>query len=90
VTEATAAYLEAEDAMAAWISDCCDIDPNYWEKRNDLFASWSTWATKSGEYVGALKRFLERLENRPDITPHRHRTLGRGVLGLRITEAQSQ
>jgi putative DNA primase/helicase len=23
VTAATAAYLEAEDAMAAWIEDCC-------------------------------------------------------------------
>jgi putative DNA primase/helicase len=65
VTEATAAYLEAEDAIAAWISDCCEIDPNHWEKRNALFASWSAWATKAGEFIGSLKRFVERLESRP-------------------------
>jgi hypothetical protein len=27
VTSATAAYLEAEDALAAWIEDCCDKKP---------------------------------------------------------------
>ena len=27
VTDATAAYLEAEDALAAWIDDCCERDP---------------------------------------------------------------
>ena len=36
VTAATAAYLEAEDAIAAWIADCCEIDPNHWERRNDI------------------------------------------------------
>ena len=40
VTAATAVYLEVEDAMAAaWIADCCEIDPNHWESRNNLFAS---------------------------------------------------
>ena len=65
VTAATAAYLEAEDAIAAWIADCCEIDPNHWERRNDLFASWSAWTQKTGEYTGSQKRFLERLETRP-------------------------
>jgi len=32
VTDATAAYLKAEDATAAWIDDCCDRDPQAWEK----------------------------------------------------------
>jgi putative DNA primase/helicase len=59
VTAATAAYLEAEDAIAAWIADCCDTDPNHWEGRNDLFASWSAWTQKAGEYTGSLKRFLD-------------------------------
>jgi putative DNA primase/helicase len=83
VTAATAAYLEAEDALAAWIQDCCEIDPNHWEKRADLFASWSAWANKSGEFVGSLKRFVERLESRPGIVPKR-REYGRGCYGLRL------
>jgi putative DNA primase/helicase len=67
VTQATAAYLEAEDAMAAWIEEAGQRDPNAWEKSSDLFASWSAWAawaTKAGEYVGAMKRFLGVLETK--------------------------
>jgi putative DNA primase/helicase len=59
VTSATAAYLESEDAVAAWIEDCAERDPNAWEKSIDLFASWTAWSTKAGEYVGAQKRFGE-------------------------------
>jgi putative DNA primase/helicase len=86
VTAATAAYLEAEDAIAAWIADCCEIDPNHWERRNDLFASWSAWAERAGEYAGSLKRFLERLETRPGIIAKRH-SHGRGLYGLRLRSA---
>ena len=64
VTEATTAYLEAQDAIAAWIDECCVVDPLHWESRASLFTSWSGWATKSGEFVGSQKRFVERLENR--------------------------
>jgi putative DNA primase/helicase len=83
VTAATAAYLEAEDATAAWIADCCEFDPNHWERSNDLFASWSAWTQKTGEYTGSQKRFLERLEARPGIMPKRHKH-GRGFCGLRL------
>jgi putative DNA primase/helicase len=89
VTEATAAYLEAEDAMAAWIADRCQLDPNAWARTIDLYASWSAWAQKAGEYVGAQKKFVERLESRPGISAKRQRYGGsdnpqRGFLGLRL------
>src|SRR5262245_15176181 len=32
VTQATAAYLEAEDAMAAWIEEVGQRDPNAWHE----------------------------------------------------------
>ena len=83
VAAATAAYLEAEDAIAAWIADCCAFDPNHWERRNALFASWSAWTEKTGEYTGSQKRFLERLETRSGIIPKRH-SHGRGYYGLRL------
>jgi putative DNA primase/helicase len=82
VTSATEAYLEAEDALAAWIDECCQRDPKAWEKTATLFASWSTWAEKTGEYVGSQRRFVERLESR-GITPLR-RHEGRGLTGLRL------
>jgi len=83
VTDATAKYLQAEDAIAAWIDDCATRDPNAFAKNSELFASWSGWATKCGEYVGSQKRFSQNLEAR-GFSPHRHRQLGRGFQGIRL------
>ena len=82
VTAATAAYLEAEDAVAAWIDECCERDPNAWESTAALFSSWSAWAIKAGEYVGSQKRLSDRLEPR-GVMPLRKRD-GRGFTGLRL------
>ncbi|MGE3230269.1 MAG: phage/plasmid primase, P4 family [Hyphomicrobium sp.] len=82
VTAATAAYLEAEDAIAIWIDECCERDPNAWTTSTALFASWRSWADKAGEFVGASKRFVQALETR-GFHQHRRKT-GRGFLGLRL------
>jgi putative DNA primase/helicase len=82
VTAATAAYLESEDALSAWIEEACQRDPNAWEKRSDLFSSWVGWAEKAGEYVGPQKQFIRRLEAK-GFEEKRH-NYGRGFLGLRL------
>ena len=82
VTTATAAYLESEDAIAAWIDDCAERDPNAWESSDGLFASWMTWANKTGEYVGSQKRFVQALETRGLTFSRRNK--GRGLLGLSL------
>jgi putative DNA primase/helicase len=87
VTEATETYLAAEDAIAVWIDDCCSVDLNHWESRTALFTSYSTWATKAGEFVGSLKRFVERIEKRPGIVPKRLNNQ-RGCYGLRVASTQ--
>ena len=60
VAKATAAYLESEDAIAAWIEDRCERDPNAWESSTALFGSWTNWATAAGEFAGSSKRFVKR------------------------------
>ncbi len=82
VTDATAAYLEAEDAIASWIDDCCDREPQSWEQTSNLYANWVAWAEKAGEHCGSLKRFSERLETH-NIEPLRKRD-GRGFVGLQL------
>jgi putative DNA primase/helicase len=82
VTAATAAYLEAEDSLAAWIDECCVRNASAWEKASGLFASWTAWAAKAGEHAGSQKRFSERLEAR-GIERLRKRE-GRGFVGLRL------
>ena len=64
VRAATAAYLDAQDAIGAWLEECCEIDPNSFEKRGALYASWAEWATAAGEPVGASRSFYEKLEGR--------------------------
>ena len=83
VRSATDAYLDAEDALAAWIEEATTTaDPNYWETTASLFASWTTWSTKAGEFTGTMRRFVQNLETRGFI-PERKKA-ARGFRGLRL------
>lgn len=82
VREATDAYLQAEDAIAAWIEECCQRDKNAWTSSGELFASWTGWANRSGEPPGTSKRFGQSLEAR-GCAPFRKMT-ARGYLGLKL------
>jgi putative DNA primase/helicase len=90
VREATAAYLEAEDALAAWIDDQCHVDPDAWESSSDLFRSFRSWADRCGEYHGSQKKFIQRLDERGGGLGLRRGRDNRGVrgfYGLRIVKA---
>jgi putative DNA primase/helicase len=89
VQAATAAYLEAEDALAAWIEESGEFDPSAWELSSALFRSWKAWADRAGEYVGSLKKFSQRLEDRSASIGMRKARDGhghRGFHGLRVTK----
>jgi putative DNA primase/helicase len=83
VINATAAYLEAEDALAAWIDDRCRRDPNTWEQSSALFDSWAAWAGQAGENPGTMRRFVQTLESRGFVAQRRMH--GRGIIGLQVT-----
>jgi putative DNA primase/helicase len=85
ITEATEAYLQAEDSMAAWIDEAGVRDPSAWERSTDLFTSWSAWATKAGEFVGTLKRFTQSFEDKGFVRQPRRD--GKGFLGFRLTSS---
>jgi putative DNA primase/helicase len=82
VVDATTAYLEAEDALAAWIGDRCDRNPNAWEASRNLFGSWSAWANEAGEVVGSQRSFSQALEARGMIRKNTEHA--KGFLGLKI------
>ena len=42
-------------------------DPNAWERSQTLFASWKAWAERSGQFVGDIKTFRDRLDGRDGI-----------------------
>lgn len=82
VQQATAEYLEAEDALAAWLDECCTTDPQAWEPVSALFSSFKAWAEKSGEPVGSLKGFSAKLETRG--LRYERKNRGRGFMGYSI------
>jgi putative DNA primase/helicase len=89
VQAATAAYLEAEDALAAWIEEVAEHDENAWESSTVLYRSWKTWAERAGEHAGSLKKFSQRLEDRSAVLGIRKARDGqghRGFYGLRVTK----
>ena len=87
VTEATSAYLESEDGLAAWMEEACERDPGAFETSSDLFTSWKAWAERSGEVPGALKAFRQSLEKRGLHESRQHSK--RGFVGLRLSRADT-
>ncbi|MBB2685859.1 UNVERIFIED_ORG: putative DNA primase/helicase [Rhizobium etli] len=88
VTEATARYLEAEDAVAEWIDEHCQLDPQAFESSAALFASWKSWAERSGETVGSKKSFVQALETQ-GFTRAKFQG-NRGLQGLRLSRPEPQ
>jgi putative DNA primase/helicase len=88
VTDATEAYLEAEDAMGARIEERCEKDPKAWTKTTELFESWSSWAEGTGEWVGSNRQFGQKLEDRGLRFQKRHGE--RGYWGLRLRESRQE
>jgi putative DNA primase/helicase len=89
VTAATAAYLEAQDSVAAWLDECCELNPNTWERSQALFASWKGWAERSGQFVGDIKTFRDRLDGRDGVEFRKQPTTKRaGFQGVRLKPAE--
>jgi len=82
VTDATEAYLLAEDAVAAWLDERCELDPKAWSSSSELFGSWSAYATAGGELPGSSKRLTQALESRGFVRHKMNR--GQGFYGLRV------
>jgi putative DNA primase/helicase len=84
VIDATAAYLEAEDAMAAWLEEECIRDPNAWTRTHALFASWRSWAEKCAEPYGSTKSFRDRMEARGIFAKAEPGTKRAGYQGVKL------
>jgi putative DNA primase/helicase len=87
VVEATTAYLDAEDAISAWLIESCMASSDGWESGVRLFASWKAWADREGEPPGSLRRLRDNLETR-GLTAARKNNL-RGFQGVMLRPATS-
>jgi putative DNA primase/helicase len=85
VLNATAAYLEGEDTVSAWVEEACERDPKARETSCDLFGNYTVWAGQRGEDAGAIGAFVQALEVR-GFSGWRT-SQARGVVGLRLVRA---
>ncbi|CAG0976244.1 hypothetical protein GEOBC_01554 [Geobacteraceae bacterium] len=84
VSDATQAYREEMDVLAAWISDCCVVNKRAEAKAADLYASYTGWCDAQGEKPESQRSFglrlTERGLDRRRGTAGAHRWFGIGLL----------
>ncbi len=54
---ATAAYRTESDAVARFLAECCEVNPNVRSTTADLFKGWEPWAVKDGVEPMSQKAF---------------------------------
>ena len=85
VRAATEAYLEAEDSLALWFADCCEIGGVFdWVSSAELWESWKQWTEKAGEKAGKQKGLTEALKHRGSVYQREAGTGRRGFTGLKL------
>lgn len=61
VRTATEEYLDAENTIEHWISECCEVGSHHVDSTGDLFQSFRDWCRQAGEHEGTQKHFSQAL-----------------------------
>jgi len=65
VKQASSEYRDEQDALGAFIEDCCVIgNTTYRAYTGDLYTAYQKWAEDSGEYPVSLRLFGQKLRER--------------------------
>jgi putative DNA primase/helicase len=97
VRDATKAYLDAEDALRAWIEDHLEQNKDGFTPTRELLQFYRMWAEDSGERLLSEKQLSNKLEDHGYPAVRRRPAGGsrtsnpqRGHAGLRISEIARQ
>lgn len=64
VKAATDEYLVGEDAIQAWLDDCCDVSASRSSLSGASYNSYKKWCEDNGEFCPSQKRFSQNLASR--------------------------
>ena len=64
VAARTKEYELAEDSLAEWVEEECDLGDDYSVARQALYHAWTVWSLSRGEEPGGLKAFKRRVDAR--------------------------
>lgn len=62
VTDATDAYLDAQDNVSQWLDECFDAGEGFRASRTELASSWQDWCKRSGENPGSRGVLYDKIE----------------------------
>ncbi len=90
VQAATASYLADEDTIGLFLAErCATDDPNASTEVKDLFAAWTEWSARAGEFTGSVKRFSTALAARGLQRGHDPITRRAVIHGVRLIDRAS-
>ena len=90
VQAATASYLADEDTIGLFLAERCATDnPNASTEVKDLFAAWTEWSARAGEFTGSIKRFSTALAARGLQRGHDPITRRAVIYGVRLIDRAS-
>jgi putative DNA primase/helicase len=101
IAEATNNYFSEQDSVSLWIDERCETGAMKSDTLENLFKSWSAFATASGEKATTTKWLSQTLAKIPGCVPVRHAPENhakRGFKGIQVriakpadrTQSQSQ
>ena len=64
VKDATQEYLDNEDTLGQWITDCCELGKDLKYITGDAYKSYAEYVDKAGEGIVSKKRFSQRMDAR--------------------------
>jgi putative DNA primase/helicase len=89
VRAATAEYRQGEDAFAAWLDECTELDTASFTPTAELRASYAEWARRNGSEELTSNAITDRLARRPlpGVSLTRSKR-ARGWKGLRLLQGR--
>jgi putative DNA primase/helicase len=89
VLAATDEYMEAEDALAGWMEECCILDPTLSTSIGLVYPDYVAYCEKSKEHAWSKKRLLQNLYARDGLSADREYGI-RVVKGMGLKDGESQ
>ncbi len=90
VDDATTEYREQQDVLLGFLTDRCDIHPNYTTRFGDLYDGYKRWCVDNGEQPVTGKTFGDRLDEKGYLARKgTHGTRSRAGIALKPEHAPS-
>ena len=83
VSAATCEYLDGQDKLGLWLTECCILGGSETASSSALYADWTQWCAGIGEHEGSQRAFSQELEAREGIRHGKGRDR-RGFIGLSL------